>query len=156
MAHLDTAIGELRRVARHLMPEAILTFGLARALADLCEAAQQAGSLRVQLQTYGLAERLPSPTEAALYRMAQELLTNASRHARAHHVLVQLMRHPDTLHLVVEDDGQGFDPARAQAGVGLRSVRARAAYLGGILEVQSAPGQGTTVSFELALLPAGS
>jgi two-component system NarL family sensor kinase len=81
----------------------------------------------------------------------QELLTNVARHAQASQVLVQLVRHPDALHLVVEDDGQGFDTSLSRAGVGLRSVRARAEYLGGTLEVQSAPGQGTTVSFELKL-----
>lgn len=156
LTHLDNAIGELRRVARHLMPEAILTFGLARALEDLCEAARQPGGPHVQLQLYGLAERLPLPTEAALYRMAQELLTNVHRHAQAQQVLVQVMRHPGALHLVVEDDGQGFEPCQQQAGVGLRSVRARAGYLGGTLEVQSAPGRGTTVSFELALPQAAS
>jgi signal transduction histidine kinase len=112
---------------------------------------QQAGPLRVQLHTHGLAARLPPATEVALYRMVQELLTNVGRHAQASQVLVQLMRHPGALHLVVEDDGRGFEPGRQQSGVGLRSVRARAAYLGGTLEVQSAPGRGTTVSFELAL-----
>jgi signal transduction histidine kinase len=151
VAHLDTSIGELRRVARHLLPEAVLAFGLAYALQDLCDAVQQAGPLRVQLHTHGLAARLPPATEVALYRMVQELLTNVGRHAQASQVLVQLMRHPGALHLVVEDDGRGFEPGRQQSGVGLRSVRARAAYLGGTLEVQSAPGRGTTVSFELAL-----
>jgi two-component system NarL family sensor kinase len=112
---------------------------------------QHTGALRVQLQAYGPATRLPHPTEAALYRMVQELLTNVARHAQASQVLVQLVRHPDALHLVVEDDGQGFDTSLSRAGVGLRSVRARAEYLGGTLEVQSAPGQGTTVSFELKL-----
>lgn len=156
VAHLDTSIGELRRVARHLLPEAVLAFGLAHALQDLCEAVQQASPLRVQLQTHGLATRLPPATEVALYRMVQELLTNVGRHAQASQVLVQLMRHPGTLHLVVEDDGRGVDLAQLQAGVGLRSVRARAAYLGGTLDVRSAPGQGTTASFELALPVADS
>jgi two-component system NarL family sensor kinase len=148
---LDNAIGELRQVARNLMPEAMLAFGLERALQDLCAAGQHTSAPRVQLQAYGLDHRLPHATEVALYRMVQELLTNVLRHAQASQVLVQLMRHPDALHLVVEDDGQGFDTSLARAGVGLRSVRARAAYLGGMLEVQSVPSQGTTVSFELKL-----
>ncbi|MDJ0365664.1 sensor histidine kinase [Hymenobacter sp. H14-R3] len=155
ITHLDEAIAELRRMARHLLPEAVLAFGLAPALRDLCEAVQQTGALHVQLQTHGLdAPRLPPATEVALFRMVQELLTNALRHARARQVLVQLMRHGPELQLVVEDDGQGFDPTAAGAGVGLRSVRTRAAYLGGTLEVQSAPGQGTSVSLDLRLAPA--
>jgi two-component system NarL family sensor kinase len=154
VAHLDGSIAELRRVARNLMPEAMLTFGLARALQDLCDAVQQSAAVRVRLQTHGLEARLPPATEAALYRMVQELLTNVVRHAQARQVLVQLMRHAHELHLVVEDDGQGFDPELARSGVGLRSVRARAAYLGGRLEVQSAPGQGTSISLELSLAQA--
>lgn len=64
-AHLDASVGELRRVARNLMPEALLAFGLAQALHDLCEAVEQAGALRVQLQTYGLDARLPPPPRPA-------------------------------------------------------------------------------------------
>jgi two-component system NarL family sensor kinase len=151
--HLDSSISELRQVARNLMPEALLTFGLAQALQDLCDAAQQASGLQVQLQTHGLSPRLDQATEVALYRLVQELLHNALRHAQARQVLVQLMRHADELHLVVEDDGCGFDPAVVREGVGLRSTQARARYLGGTLEVHSQPGQGTSVSLELRLTP---
>ena len=151
--HLDSAVAELRRVARNLMPEALLSFGLAPALHDLCQAVQQTGSVQVQLTTHGLTPRLPAATEVELYRMVQELLNNALRHAQARQVLVQLMRHDDSLHLVVEDDGRGFDPRASATGVGLRSVQARAGYLGGQLEVQSEPGQGTSISLELHLPP---
>ena len=149
--HLDSSIGELRRVARNLMPEALVAFGLAQALQDLCASTQQAGSLRVQLHTHGLETRLPQTLEVELYRLVQELLNNVLKHAQAREVLVQLMRHGSELHLVVEDDGCGFDPAVASTGVGLRSVQARARYLGGTLDVQSAPGQGTSFSLELRL-----
>jgi two-component system NarL family sensor kinase len=151
--HLDSSISELRQVARNLMPEALLTFGLAQALQDLCDAAQKASGLQVQLQTHGLSPRLDQATEVALYRLVQELLHNALRHAQARQVLVQLMRHADELHLVVEDDGCGFDPAVVQEGVGLRSTQARARYLGGTLEVHSQPGQGTSVSLLVQLSP---
>ncbi|UOQ74915.1 tetratricopeptide repeat-containing sensor histidine kinase [Hymenobacter cellulosilyticus] len=149
--HLDSSIAELRRVARNLMPEALLTFGLAPALHDLCQAVQQAGAVPVQLTTHGLTPRLAPATEIELYRIVQELLTNSLRYARAGQILVQLMRHDDELHLVVEDDGQGFDASTSKPGVGLRSVQARAQYLGGNLQIQSQPGQGTSVSLELRL-----
>ncbi|MDQ2795243.1 MAG: tetratricopeptide repeat protein [Bacteroidota bacterium] len=149
--HLDSSIGELRRVARNLMPEALLAFGLAQALQDLCATTQQAGNLHVQLHLHGLETRLPQTLEVELYRLVQELLNNVLKHAQAQEVLVQLMRHGPELHLVVEDDGRGFDPSVVGTGVGLRSVQARARYLGGTLEVQSAPGQGTSFSLELRL-----
>lgn len=147
--HLDSSVAELRRVARNLMPEALLSFGLGPALHDLCQAVQQAGGVPVQLTTHGLVPRLPASTEVELYRIVQELLNNALRHAHAQQLVVQLMRHASELHLVVEDDGCGFDTRAAGVGVGLRSVQARAHYLGGQLEVQSQHGQGTSVSLEL-------
>jgi signal transduction histidine kinase len=149
VAHLDGTIGELRQVARNLMPEALLTFGLSQALHDLAAARPLAEGPQVQVQLYGLAERLPPALEVEVYRLVQELLANARRHAGARQVLVQLMRHGPELQLVVEDDGSGFDPAAPRAGVGLRSVQARVQYLGGTLDVQSRPGHGTTVSIEL-------
>lgn len=149
--HLDSSIGELRRVARNLMPEALLTFGLAQALTDLCATTRQASGLDVQLHLHGLDTRLPQTLEVELYRLVQELLNNVLKHAHAREVLVQLMRHGNALHLVVEDDGQGFDPAVAGIGVGLRSVQARARYLGGTLDVQAAPGQGASFSLELTV-----
>lgn len=159
--HLDGAIGELRQVARNLMPEALLMFGLAQALQDLCAAgpaapAADAGSVAaplVRLQVYGLDQRLPPATEVELFRLVQELLTNARRHAQARQVLVQLLRNGNELQLVVEDDGRGFEPATVRPGVGLRSIEARARYLGATLDVHSRPGQGTSVSLALALAP---
>lgn len=148
VAHLDSTIGELRQVARNLMPEALLTFGLSQALHDLA-ARPLAEGPQVLVQLYGLDERLPPPLEVEVYRLVQELLANARRHARARQVLVQLMRHGPELQLVVEDDGGGFDPAAPRAGVGLRSVQARVQYLGGTLDVQSRPGHGTSVTIEL-------
>jgi len=151
ISHLDNSVAELRRVARNLMPEALLTFGLGPALHDLCQAVQQAGDVPVQLTTHGLTPRLAPAIEVELYRIVQELLNNVLRHARAQQILVQLMRYEGELHLVVEDDGRGFDPLTAGLGVGLRSVQARAQYLGGHLDVQSQPGQGTSVSLLLQL-----
>lgn len=150
--HLDQSIGEMRRVARDLMPEALLHFGLVAAVQDLCETAAHTRGLDVQFQALGFAdERLPQRTETVVYRLVQELLTNALRHAQARRVLVQLARHGRQVHVVVEDDGRGFDPATEPPGVGLRSVQARVDYLRGTLDVQSAPDQGTSVNIEFAL-----
>ncbi len=154
VAQLDNTIGELRQVARNLMPEALLAFGLSQALHDLAAARPLAEGPQVLVQLYGLDERLAPALEVEVYRLVQELLANARRHAHAQQVLVQLMRHGPEVQLVVEDDGDGFDPAAPRAGVGLRSVQARVQYLGGTLDVQSRPGHGTTVSIELRAGPA--
>lgn len=156
VTHLDSSISELRRVARNLMPEALLTLGLAQAVQDFCDALRRTGQLQVELHLHGLEHRLPPTTETSVYRMLQELLNNVVKHARARQVLVQLMRHDHLLHMVVEDDGQGFDPALAGTGVGLRSLQARAEQLGGRLTFESAAGQGTTATLELPLAAAGA
>ena len=152
--HLDSSIQEMRRVARDLMPEALLAFGLPAAVQDLCETIQHGQTLlRVQCEMFGLETRLPQRTELVVYRLVQELLNNVLKHAQARQVIVQLARHEQLVQVVVEDDGRGFDAAArpVAAGVGLRSLQARVDYLGGTLEVQSQPGQGTTVTIEFAL-----
>ena len=158
--HLDSSIQEMRRVARDLMPEALLTFGLPAAVRDLCETLQHGQPpLRVQCEVFGLeeppAERLPQRTELVVYRLVQELLNNVLKHARAGQVIVQLTRHEQQVQVVVEDDGCGFDLAARPlaAGVGLRSIQARVDYLGGTLDLHSRPGQGTAVTIEFALKP---
>ncbi|MDO7876372.1 sensor histidine kinase [Hymenobacter sp. ASUV-10] len=161
LEHLDGSISELRRVARDMMPEALLQFGLVPALRDLCQAidagagrrlGSEAGGPRVQFQAYGLEEtRLPQRTEVVVYRLVQELLNNVLKHAQASAVLVQLMRDGRHIQLVVEDDGRGFEPTTVRGGVGLRSIQARVDYLRGILDLQSAPGQGTTTTIDFHL-----
>ena len=156
LEHLDGSISELRRVARDMMPEALLQFGLVPALRDLCQAVEagSSGAVRVQFQAYGLAaERLPPRPEVVVYRLVQELLNNVLKHAQARQVLVQLMRDGAHVQLVVEDDGRGFDPTSVRGGVGLRSIQARVDYLRGTLDLQSAPGQGTTTTVDFEVPP---
>jgi signal transduction histidine kinase len=94
---------------------------------------------------------LPAPVELALYRIAQEALNNALKHARAGQVTVRLGVDDGRLTLEVEDDGQGFDPQSASdgGGMGLANIRHRTEQLGGALEVRSAPGKGTVVRVSL-------
>ena len=96
---------------------------------------------------------LPLSQEAALcvYRIAQEALHNAIRHAKAATIEIALENGAEGLHLRVRDDGQGFETAGANShsGLGLSSMRERARLVDGSLQIRSRPGQGTTVSFAL-------
>ena len=100
---------------------------------------------------------MPAAVETALYRIMQEALSNVARHAGARRVRVLLRRHGATVALVVEDDGQGFDPAQPPApstaarGLGIHSMRERAAVHKGALAIDSAPGRGTRVAVEIPL-----
>ncbi|MCU0449685.1 MAG: tetratricopeptide repeat protein [Bernardetiaceae bacterium] len=138
---LDTSIAELRRVARDLMPEALARFGLAEALRDFCANLAQASGITIDYQVFGLEARLPATTETVVFRLVQELLNNTVKHAQARQALVQLVRDGSRLSLTVEDDGQGFDPAQLKtaSGIGWANLRSRVEYLGGTLDLQTAP-----------------
>ena len=153
---LDSSISELRRVARDMMPEALLQFGLVPALRDVCDTLRHSQQLEVNYQTFGLEERLPQRTEVVVYRLVQELLNNVLKHAQARHVIVQLSRNGRQVQVTVEDDGVGFDPAAARSGVGLRSIQARVDYLRGALDLHTAPNQGTTITIDFTLPEKGS
>lgn len=148
---LDRSIGELRHIARNMMPEALVRFGLRDALQDYCDHVQLTSRLTVNFQAFGFdGERLPQQTEVILFRIAQELLNNIVKHAGADTVLVQLLRDETRVHLTVEDNGRGFDPEQLEKapGVGWLNIRSRVNYLQGSLDLRTAPGEGTSVSIE--------
>jgi signal transduction histidine kinase len=93
----------------------------------------------------GAPARYTEEVEAAVYRIVQEALTNVSKHSGATKARVEVRENDATIHLVVSDDGTGFDPAAVTAGFGLLGMRERVELLGGTLAIESAPGSGTTV-----------
>ncbi len=145
------SIDDLRGVARRLRPEALDDLGLVPALINMLERVQQDTGVRV---TRDLQRDLPVLTanaELVLYRVAQESVTNAIRHAEPSLISVALSARADRVRLVVRDDGRGIDAARAElADGGLRTMRERAVLLGADLTV-GAPddgAQGTSVVLE--------
>lgn len=147
---LDTSIDELRRVARNMMPEALLKFGLKDAVQDLCDTLNESSTLKVQNQAFGLEHRLPESTEVIVFRIVQELLNNVAKHAGASRALVQLLRDGDRFHITVEDNGKGFDLETLEkaSGIGWMNIRSRVDYLNGTLDMRSKPVEGTTVEIE--------
>ena len=152
------ALAEVRRLAWGLRPSVLDDLGLATAIARYTEEFSRTRGIAVALETAGLERgRLSAAVETTLYRIAQEALSNVARHADARRVRVQLQRHDATVTLVVEDDGHGFDPARPAApptaarGLGIHSMRERAAVHKGVLTIDSAPARGTRVAVEIPL-----
>lgn len=143
---------ELRRIAQNLMPRSLTLLGLEGALEDL-SAQLEAQGLHCQFQAIGLEARLPEEVAVTLFRIVQELTNNIVKHAQASQVLIQLLQRDSTLFLTVEDDGRGFDleEARQQTSMGMSSVASRVDYLKGDLEMETAPGQGTSVSIFIPL-----
>ena len=144
---VDTLVWELR-------PTALDDLGLRAALANYAQNWSNRVGISATLHCSGLLDdRLPSDTETALYRIAQEALTNVAKHARAGNVDIILERRADTVLLIIEDDGVGFDPAAAGdpgQGFGLLGMQERAGLVGARLEIESAPGKGTTVLVRMA------
>lgn len=153
IADMDRSIGELRHIARNMMPEALLRFGLRDALQDYCDHTGQATGLAVHFQSFGMDARLPQDVEVIVFRIAQELLNNVVKHARASQAIVQLIRDGQRVNLTVEDDGQGMDTAQLDQakGVGWMNIRSRVGYLEGRLDVQSVPGRGMSVGVEFEI-----
>jgi signal transduction histidine kinase len=128
-------------------------FGLVTALRMLCREFEALHAIRT---TFELGNSIPRDldpnVEIALYRIAQEALSNIARHAKASTASLHLLRNEFILRLILEDDGEGFWEEQASRlretghGLGLISMRERTELLGGQFEVDSAPGKGTTVS----------
>jgi signal transduction histidine kinase len=155
---LDRAITEVQRISSNLRPSVLDDFGLVTALRMLCKAFEKLHAIRTSFQE-GHAPPGPVDTniEIALYRIAQEALSNTAKHSNAGTTTLQLEREEASIRLTVSDDGTGFeetDPARARGeghGMGLMSMRERSELLGGTFRIQSAPGKGTTVTVTLPL-----
>lgn len=145
---------QVRDVMADLVPPLLDEYGLASALRWYCDGFSR--RLGIAVQTYGQdgAPRLPRPAEIALFRIVQEALNNIARHAHASSASVTLETSSDLARLTVRDNGAGFDPARpapADEGphLGLLTMKERAASVGGMLSLQSKPGEGTTICVEV-------
>ena len=144
---------DVRRLAVELRPAALDDFGLVPALERLTENfAEQTGIAVAFVPNLPGGDRFPPEVETALYRLVQESLTNIVKHARAKEVSIVLQRKPESVSVIVEDDGVGFDPGRETGdGIGLLGMRERVGLFGGRVVLESRPGAGTTVVAEVPL-----
>ncbi len=148
---LEEAIRETRSVSHQLVPQLLENFGLEAALKELVGTVS-GPDLRVSFKLTGKPGRLKGSLEGVLYRLAQELLQNIMKHARASEASVLLDCLPTAVRLTVEDNGKGFELARlreATAGLGLRLIREQVDLLEGLLEIDSQPQGGTRIHIEL-------
>jgi signal transduction histidine kinase len=155
----DSALDELRNVMSNLRPAQLDDLGLVPALRwYVGQFAQRNPDMRVTLTADRQPERLSPERETALFRAAQESLSNVARHARADVVTVRLSHQGAIVRLEVIDNGAGFDPAMVRthaegSGLGLAGMRERVALVGGRCTIASEPGQGTLVVVEVPVAP---
>ena len=151
-------LDETRALSHDLRPTILDDVGLAAALQWLGDEYPRTYGFDVDVDVGDGGERLSPEIELALFRIAQEALTNAGRHAHATHVRVELHILDGTVRMLVEDNGVGFDPARIdvmsrRGGLGLYGMQERAALLGGTLRVETALDKGTAITAIVPLPP---
>ena len=142
---LRTALEEVREIARRLRPEALDDLGLRNALRALVAAVARKARLDVTPEIQAHLPPLTPEQELVVYRVAQEALTNALRHADASALRFSLRSETDEVVLAVADDDRGFDPERVSSASGIRGMRERALLVRARLEVDSILGHGTVV-----------
>jgi signal transduction histidine kinase len=150
---VNKAIGWTRDLARGLAPVDLdQEEGLASALKQLTEGTSELYGAPCRFEISGDSHFRNPPVAIHLYRIAQEALNNAIKHARPRNIVVQLTRTQGEIRIAVEDDGKGFDPISVRTGgMGLRIMRYRAKMISGQLEVRKRPGGGTVVACTCAL-----
>lgn len=138
----------IRLLSQQLRPSVLDDLGLLAAFRWLVEDSQERLHLQVELiinNKENDLHKLPPSYETALFRIAQESLTNIARHAQTQHATIQLQADQQQIILRVSDDGCGYDPAQHHAGSGIIGMRERASLLKGTLTLHSRPGEGTTI-----------
>ena len=149
---INRGIAIKRDIIENLRPSSLDHLGLAQSLEQLCDAAASAMEIDVDCKVEAVS--IGADAQLAIYRVAQEALTNIAKYAKASRVSVRLDRSDSAAHIGVTDNGQGFDVGSVAARHGLRGMRVRVESLGGRLEIDSTPGRGTRIDAWLPLIAA--
>lgn len=157
LEQIRTALGEalegIRRFARGLRPAALEDAGLAAALQAHIRWVGETTTVPIAVELADVRGLLTPEVELALYRILQEAIANAVRHAGAGRITLRLRREGGRVRALVADDGRGFDPGEVLSGggLGLFGLRERASYVGGTVEIISRPGAGTRIQVTVPL-----
>lgn len=149
---VDKAIGEMRSVIHNLRPATLRENGLQATILHTLTAIQQSTGIKVITILNSNLPAWNEEVEFNIYRIIQEVLANILKHAEADHIELQFTQNKaDTFTIILTDNGKGFSPEEASAGIGLTSIRERAAMIGGGLVIRSIPEQGTAILLEVPL-----
>lgn len=149
---VDESCKEVRTVSHIMMPNALLRNSLGNAIHEFVNKLSNK-TMQVHVYTEGLDEKLDSNVETVLYRVIQECVHNAMKHAQASNLDISLIRDKDGISGTVEDNGKGFDPTDKEKfeGIGLKNIITRIEYLRGTVDFDSAPGRGTVIAMHVPL-----
>lgn len=148
---IEYANSEVRKIAHEMMPGSLVKLGLTEALSELSERNSIKGTLDIHFEALNMNQRLNETSEIMLFRAAQEMVNNIQKHANATEVIIQLSDNGTDIELLVEDNGDGFDPDKTEGNfsLGLKSIDSRAKFLNGDMIIESKPGTGTTITLSI-------
>ncbi len=151
---LENAYAEIRSMAHLKNSGVIAKNGLLPAVEKLAKNASGINGLEIEVQSFGLDQRLDNSLEISIFRMIQELVTNIIKHAKATQGIIHITNHSDNLNIMIEDNGIGFNPkqlSKVKPGMGITSVDRRVESLDGKLTIESEIDKGTTIIIDLPL-----
>lgn len=150
---LDQACTDLRNLSHEMMPGSLLKLGLIAAIKEFLENISKSTNLKINFNTHGIDKKLEEPIAIALFRIIQEAVNNICKHAAAKEVNIEIVKHKDTLNVMIEDDGKGFitDKPDGKTGIGLKNMESRVNYINGKFVIDSKPGHGTNLIIEIPL-----
>jgi len=150
---LEDAYTEVRTMSHIKNSGVIAKQGLLPAVQKLARNASVTSALNIEVQDFGLNERLENTLEISVFRILQELVTNIIKHAEASEASIAITQHEESLSIIVEDNGKGFTPLQIQKkeGMGLNSIERRIEHIEGTMEIDSTPGKGTSILIDIPL-----
>lgn len=152
----EDCISETRTIIRNILPPLLTDYGLVEALRHLADKLAKATGLRVHFQAATGAARYPQEVEITLYRVAQELFSNALKHAQATAIELSVQPQEAGLLFTFADNGIGFRPEQVTPGLGLKNLESRVALLGGTLAVGPGPAGGTLTQIRVQITQPGA
>lgn len=147
---IDEANVQIRSLSHNMLPEQLEKQGLVASLETLVSKLNLGQKTKFSLEVSGLKNRLEKQVEFNLYTIVLELCNNILKHANATEAYLELHQKSDMLHLLVTDNGSGFDPQSSTNGMGLENLKERASATGGELKIRSLKGEGTVVSLKIS------
>ncbi|MDO5977591.1 sensor histidine kinase [Flavivirga spongiicola] len=151
---LDEAYQKIRSIAHAKNSGVIAKQGLLKAIQNMAEKISTSNKISIDVIDYGLEDRLENSLELTIFRIVQELATNIIKHAEATEATIHLTNHDESLNIMVEDNGKGFNPSQVTTknkGMGISSIDKRIEHLNGTMTIESEPSKSTTIIIDIPL-----
>ena len=150
---IEEAYQKVRTFAHTKNAGVIANKGLLSAVQNIAKKVSLPGKLKVEVIPFGLEERIENTLEISIFRMIQEIVTNVIKHASATEIIIHLTQHDDSLNIIVEDNGKGFNPKTIakKEGMGLANIEKKVEQMGGIFSIDSVKDKGTSIIIDIPI-----